>query len=153
MLPPDAAGAGGARQWQEEGEQPPLPGLAAWCRLMAQETGVQQITMGRQAMEQRVVSQDLEIWMSAASRQEGSYSLVARAGRQACSRCPPPAPCLPSPVGAPRSEHAVAALRGVAKAAVRVPGRATNRGEGVTYGDIVAGAAGGRCKRWSCSRQ
>ena len=47
---------------------------------------MQQITLGRQATEQRVVSQDLEIWMSRLEagemRTEGTYNLVARAGRR-----------------------------------------------------------------------
>lgn len=39
------------------------------------------MALGRQAVEKRVVSQDLELWLSNAPAEKG-YTLLARAGRQ-----------------------------------------------------------------------
>ena len=45
------------------------------------DEGVDAVTLGRQALESRVVSQDLELWMTNDKVVDG-YNLVARAGRQ-----------------------------------------------------------------------
>jgi predicted RNA-binding protein with RPS1 domain len=59
----------------------PLPGLEDICNELRKEPGVQSVALGRQAVEKRVVSQDLELWLSNAPAEDG-YTLLARAGRQ-----------------------------------------------------------------------
>ncbi|KAH7426002.1 hypothetical protein KP509_11G080900 [Ceratopteris richardii] len=60
----------------------PLPGLAEICQELLKEEGIEEISPGRIAMERRVVSQDLELWLSSAPVQDGNFTLLARAGRQ-----------------------------------------------------------------------
>ncbi|CAI5484659.1 unnamed protein product [Closterium sp. Yama58-4] len=60
---------------------PPLPGLLALCNQLRQQPGIVSVTLGRQAVERRVVSQDLELWLSNAPAAEGQFALLARAGR------------------------------------------------------------------------
>jgi hypothetical protein len=50
---------------------------------------VQSVALGRQAVEKRVVSQDLELWLSNAPAEDG-YTLLARAGRQVSLEMSPP---------------------------------------------------------------
>jgi hypothetical protein len=59
-----------------------LPGLEQICAEILQEEGIKGITLGRQKLEQRVVSQDLELWLSNEPVEDGKFSLLARAGRQ-----------------------------------------------------------------------
>ncbi|GAQ80445.1 S1 RNA binding domain containing protein [Klebsormidium nitens] len=59
----------------------PLPGLEDICNELQKEDGVLSVALGRQAVEKRVVSQDLELWLSNAPAENG-YTLLARAGRQ-----------------------------------------------------------------------
>ncbi|CAM6094502.1 unnamed protein product [Calypogeia fissa] len=59
-----------------------LPGLEQICEYMLQEEGITGVTLGRQALEKRVVSQDLELWLSNATVEDGKFTLLARAGRQ-----------------------------------------------------------------------
>ncbi|KAL2620551.1 hypothetical protein R1flu_000756 [Riccia fluitans] len=60
----------------------PLPGLEQIVSYMLQEEGISEVTLGRQALERRVVSQDLELWLSNAPVDDGKFTLLARAGRQ-----------------------------------------------------------------------
>ncbi|KAL3681363.1 hypothetical protein R1sor_024319 [Riccia sorocarpa] len=60
----------------------PLPGLEQIVAYMLQEEGITSVSLGRQALERRVVSQDLELWLSNAPVEDGSFTLLARAGRQ-----------------------------------------------------------------------
>ncbi|CAI5949872.1 unnamed protein product [Closterium sp. NIES-64] len=60
---------------------PALPGLLALCNQLRQQPGIVSVTLGRQAVERRVVSQDLELWLSNAPAAEGQFALLARAGR------------------------------------------------------------------------
>ncbi|GJP36605.1 hypothetical protein CLOM_g21094 [Closterium sp. NIES-68] len=60
---------------------PPLPGLLALCSQLRQQPGISSVALGRQAVERRVVSQDLELWLSNAPAAEGQFTLLARAGR------------------------------------------------------------------------
>lgn len=57
-----------------------IAGLAALVEALRAAAGVEAVTLGRQAREQRVVSQDLELWMTNEKVTDG-YSLVARYGR------------------------------------------------------------------------
>ena len=59
----------------------PLPGLPDICSSLLKEDGIEAVIPGRQAMEQRVVSQDLELWLTNVFVEDG-YNLLARAGRQ-----------------------------------------------------------------------
>ena len=58
----------------------PLPGLPDICSSLLKEEGIEAVIPGRQAMEQRVVSQDLELWLTNVFVEDG-YNLLARAGR------------------------------------------------------------------------
>ena len=59
----------------------PLPGLTDICSNLLTEEGIDAVIPGRQAVEQRVVSQDLELWLTNVVVEDG-YNLLARAGRQ-----------------------------------------------------------------------
>ena len=59
----------------------PLPGLLDICANLLTEEGIDAVIPGRQAVEQRVVSQDLELWLTNVVVEDG-YNLLARAGRQ-----------------------------------------------------------------------
>jgi len=75
---------GGEEVGAAEGGAPPfsdlLPGLALICADLRAVPGVAGVTLGRQAREQRVVSQDLELWLTTDPVEDG-FNLVARAGR------------------------------------------------------------------------
>eukprot|EP00270_Netrium_digitus_P018449 TRINITY_DN7017_c0_g1_i1.p1 TRINITY_DN7017_c0_g1~~TRINITY_DN7017_c0_g1_i1.p1 ORF type:complete len:442 (-),score=118.58 TRINITY_DN7017_c0_g1_i1:188-1456(-) len=60
----------------------PLPGLPDICAELLKEEGIENVSLGRQAMEKRKVSQDLELWLSSAQVERGVFTLLARAGRQ-----------------------------------------------------------------------
>lgn len=60
----------------------PLPGLQDLRDTLRKQEGILEVTLGRQALERRVVSQDLELWLSNVPVKDGQYTLVARAGRQ-----------------------------------------------------------------------
>lgn len=64
------------------GSEEPLAGLTALCEELRTIEGVEEVTLGRQAVEQRVVSQDLELWMTNVPLPDGGFNLLARAGRQ-----------------------------------------------------------------------
>ncbi|KAI5009262.1 hypothetical protein ZWY2020_010518 [Hordeum vulgare] len=59
-----------------------LPGLDGICNELLQEDGITDVRFGRQALEKRVVSQDLELWLSSVPAKDNQYKLLARAGRQ-----------------------------------------------------------------------
>ncbi|XP_047071419.1 4-hydroxy-3-methylbut-2-enyl diphosphate reductase [Lolium rigidum] len=59
-----------------------LPGLEGICNELLQEDGITDVKFGRQALEKRVVSQDLELWLSSVPAKDNQYKLLARAGRQ-----------------------------------------------------------------------
>ncbi|WOL17944.1 hypothetical protein Cni_G26737 [Canna indica] len=60
----------------------PLPGLESICKELLQEDGITDVELGRQGLEKRVVSQDLELWLSNAPAKDKKFTLLARAGRQ-----------------------------------------------------------------------
>ncbi|KAK2641653.1 hypothetical protein Ddye_023416 [Dipteronia dyeriana] len=60
----------------------PLPGLASIFEELLQEDGIDDVRVTRQGFEKRVVSQDLQLWLSNAPPTEGKFTLLARAGRQ-----------------------------------------------------------------------
>lgn len=61
-------------------ESDALPGLAELSAELLATDGVTGVTPGRKAIEQRVVSQDLELWLTKTAAEDG-YNVVARAGR------------------------------------------------------------------------
>ncbi|ONK56769.1 uncharacterized protein A4U43_C10F12710 [Asparagus officinalis] len=60
----------------------PLPGLESICKELLQEDDVTDVRLGRQGLEKRVVSQDLELWLSNIPAKDKQFTLLARAGRQ-----------------------------------------------------------------------
>uniref|UniRef100_A0A1D1XFV2 30S ribosomal protein S1, chloroplastic n=1 Tax=Anthurium amnicola TaxID=1678845 RepID=A0A1D1XFV2_9ARAE len=60
----------------------PLPGLESICKELLQEDGISDIRIGRQGLEKRVVSQDLQLWLSNVPAKDNQFTLLARAGRQ-----------------------------------------------------------------------
>ncbi|XP_010927601.1 uncharacterized protein [Elaeis guineensis] len=60
----------------------PLPGLESICKELLQEDGITGVRLGRQGLEKRVVSQDLELWLSNIPAKDKQFTLLARAGRQ-----------------------------------------------------------------------
>ncbi|KAJ6815620.1 uncharacterized protein M6B38_134145 [Iris pallida] len=59
-----------------------LPGLESICKELVQEDGITDVRLGRQGLEKRVVSQDLELWLSNVPAKDKQFTLLARAGRQ-----------------------------------------------------------------------
>ncbi|KAJ3683532.1 hypothetical protein LUZ60_013759 [Juncus effusus] len=60
----------------------PLPGLDSICEELLKEDGILDVQLGRQGLEKRVVSQDLELWLSNVPVKDNQFTLLARAGRQ-----------------------------------------------------------------------
>ncbi|XP_009619606.1 uncharacterized protein LOC107831599 isoform X2 [Nicotiana tabacum] len=60
----------------------PLPGLETIIEELMQEDGIYDVTITRQGFEKRVVSQDLQLWLSNAPASGDQFTLLARAGRQ-----------------------------------------------------------------------
>ncbi|CAA7405011.1 unnamed protein product [Spirodela intermedia] len=59
-----------------------LPGLESICKELLQEEGISDIRIGRQGLEKRVVSQDLQLWLSNVPAKDNQFTLLARSGRQ-----------------------------------------------------------------------
>ncbi|KAJ1704646.1 hypothetical protein LUZ63_004425 [Rhynchospora breviuscula] len=60
----------------------PLPGLDSICQELIKEQGITDVQLGRQGLEKRAVSQDLELWLSSVPVKDKQFTLLARAGRQ-----------------------------------------------------------------------
>ncbi|KAK4258187.1 hypothetical protein QN277_007660 [Acacia crassicarpa] len=60
----------------------PLPGLETILEELLQEDGIDDARISRQGFERRVVSQDLQLWLSNAPPSDKRFTLLARAGRQ-----------------------------------------------------------------------
>lgn len=60
----------------------PLPGLDAIFKELLQEDGINDVRISRQGFEKRVVSQDLQLWLSNVPPSDNMFTLLARAGRQ-----------------------------------------------------------------------
>ncbi|CAL5203660.1 unnamed protein product [Lathyrus oleraceus] len=60
----------------------PLPGLDTILEELLQEDGILDARISRQGFEKRVVSQDLQLWLSNAPPLDQRFTLLARAGRQ-----------------------------------------------------------------------
>ncbi|XP_031481819.1 uncharacterized protein LOC116251599 [Nymphaea colorata] len=66
----------------EEVNAEPFLELKNICQELLQEDGISDVQIGRQGFEKRVVSQDLELWLSNKPASDGQFTLLARAGRQ-----------------------------------------------------------------------
>lgn len=60
----------------------PLPGLETILEELRKEAGIVDLKISRQGFEKRVVSQDLQLWLSNAPITGKQFTLLARAGRQ-----------------------------------------------------------------------
>ncbi|KAI4338876.1 hypothetical protein MLD38_023883 [Melastoma candidum] len=60
----------------------PLPGLETIFNELLKEEGIEALRINRQGFEKRVVSQDLQLWLSNAPPMDNKFILLARAGRQ-----------------------------------------------------------------------
>ncbi|KAK7280855.1 hypothetical protein RIF29_08387 [Crotalaria pallida] len=60
----------------------PLPGLETIIEELQKEDGIFDARISRQGFEKRVVSQDLQLWLSNAPPSNQRFTLLARAGRQ-----------------------------------------------------------------------
>ncbi|XP_077229667.1 nucleic acid-binding proteins superfamily isoform X2 [Tasmannia lanceolata] len=60
----------------------PLPGLESICKELQEEDGITDVRIGRKGIEKRVVSQDLELWLSNEPVKDNQFTLLARAGRE-----------------------------------------------------------------------
>ncbi|XP_047312377.1 30S ribosomal protein S1 [Impatiens glandulifera] len=60
----------------------PLPGLETILEELLKEEGIVDLKISRQGFEKRVVSQDLQLWLSNAPITGKQFTLLARAGRQ-----------------------------------------------------------------------
>ncbi|KAI4302711.1 hypothetical protein MLD38_038428 [Melastoma candidum] len=60
----------------------PLPGLEAIFNELLKEEGIEALRINQQGFEKRVVSQDLQLWLSNAPPMDNKFILLARAGRQ-----------------------------------------------------------------------
>uniref|UniRef100_A0A2P2K7L4 Uncharacterized protein MANES_05G193800 n=1 Tax=Rhizophora mucronata TaxID=61149 RepID=A0A2P2K7L4_RHIMU len=60
----------------------PLPGLKEILQELLCEDGINHVRINRQGFEKRVVSQDLQLWLSNAPPINRKFTLIARAGRQ-----------------------------------------------------------------------
>lgn len=82
LMPKDDSITNDVVDIEDESLSEPLPGLADICQELLQEDGINEVTPGRLALEKRVVSQDLELWLSSVPVEDGNFTLLARAGRQ-----------------------------------------------------------------------
>ncbi|KAK2421731.1 30S ribosomal protein S1 protein [Trifolium repens] len=73
---------GSATPSSDSGRIEPLPGLETILEELLQEDGIFDARISRQGFEKRVVSQDLQLWLSNAPPMEQRFTLLARAGRQ-----------------------------------------------------------------------
>ncbi|KAL5702946.1 hypothetical protein ACHQM5_028102 [Ranunculus cassubicifolius] len=64
------------------GKIEPLPGLDTICKGLLEEAGITAVRISRQGFEKRVVSQDLQLWLSNEPAVGNQFTLLARAGRQ-----------------------------------------------------------------------
>lgn len=60
----------------------PLPGLGTVLDELRQEEGISDVRISRQGFEKRVVSPDLQLWLSNAPPIDKRFTLLARAGRE-----------------------------------------------------------------------
>ncbi|XAR58186.1 hypothetical protein NMG60_11026598 [Bertholletia excelsa] len=82
VIPQDDAVIPGSSDPDSEYNIEPLPGLDAILEELLLEEGISKVRITRQGFEKRVVSQDLQLWLSNAPAVDQQFTLLARAGRQ-----------------------------------------------------------------------
>ncbi|KAL3506549.1 hypothetical protein ACH5RR_031931 [Cinchona calisaya] len=80
VMPQDASDSPDYRNDGYEIE--PLPGLNIILQELLKEDGIKDVKISRQGFEKRVVSQDLQLWLSNVPPSGDQFTLLARAGRQ-----------------------------------------------------------------------
>ncbi|KAL0547333.1 hypothetical protein IC582_017263 [Cucumis melo] len=82
VIPQDSSAEPDSFGPKSDSEIIPLPGLGTIIEELQQEEGIVDVRVNRQGFEKRVVSQDLQLWLSNAPPIEKKFTLLARAGRQ-----------------------------------------------------------------------
>ncbi|KAK4420082.1 30S ribosomal protein S1B [Sesamum alatum] len=82
VIPQDMSLDSGALNSSDHFDIEPLPGLDTIVEELLKEDGIHNVKISRQGFEKRVVSQDLQLWLSNAPPTGDQYTLLARAGRQ-----------------------------------------------------------------------
>ncbi|RDY11840.1 30S ribosomal protein S1, chloroplastic, partial [Mucuna pruriens] len=82
VIPQDGSADPDSMSGGDSGSIEPLPGLETILEELLQEDGIYDVGISRQGFEKRVVSQDLQLWLSNAPPTNQRFTLLARAGRQ-----------------------------------------------------------------------
>ncbi|XP_074320689.1 uncharacterized protein LOC141657379 [Silene latifolia] len=82
VIPQDSPTSPDSTSTSEDYDIQPLPGLKEIFAELLKENGITDVRIRRQGFEKRVVSQDLQLWLSNAPATDNQYTLLARAGRQ-----------------------------------------------------------------------
>lgn len=83
VIPPqDGATSPDSETTDESYNIQPLPGLQEILNELLEEDGISEARITRQGFEKRVVSQDLQLWLSNASAVDNQFIILARAGRE-----------------------------------------------------------------------
>ncbi|WOH13450.1 hypothetical protein DCAR_0832960 [Daucus carota subsp. sativus] len=82
VIPKDGSAGSDSSGDDESYDIEPLQGLEAIVEELLQEDGISDVRITRQGFEKRVVSQDLQLWLSNAPSTGEQFTLLARAGRQ-----------------------------------------------------------------------
>ncbi|XP_041025235.1 30S ribosomal protein S1 isoform X2 [Juglans microcarpa x Juglans regia] len=82
VIPQDASAAPDLLSNSNISNIEPLPGLETIFEELLREDGIDDVKISRQGFEKRVVSQDLQLWLSNAPPTNQKFTLLARAGRQ-----------------------------------------------------------------------
>ncbi|XP_052188832.1 uncharacterized protein LOC127799128 isoform X2 [Diospyros lotus] len=82
VIPQDGSSIPGSSGTSTAFNIEPLPGLEAILEELLKEAGINDVRISRQGFEKRVVSQDLQLWLSNAPAIGNLFTLLARAGRQ-----------------------------------------------------------------------
>ncbi|CAI8598048.1 unnamed protein product [Vicia faba] len=82
VIPQDGLAISGSLSRSNSSRIDPLPGLDIILEELLQEDGIYDARISRQGFEKRVVSQDLQLWLSNAPPLDQRFTLLARAGRQ-----------------------------------------------------------------------
>ncbi|KAJ9701245.1 hypothetical protein PVL29_006548 [Vitis rotundifolia] len=82
VIPQDGSTGPDSLRTSDSYDIEPLPGLETIFEELLQEEGISDVRISRQGFEKRVVSQDLQLWLSNAPAVDKQFTLLARAGRQ-----------------------------------------------------------------------
>ncbi|KAL8120960.1 hypothetical protein AgCh_017941 [Apium graveolens] len=82
VIPKDGSVGSDSSSEDESYDIEPLQGLETIIEELLQEDGISDVRITRQGFEKRVVSQDLQLWLSNAPSIGEQFTLLARAGRQ-----------------------------------------------------------------------